>query len=430
MGGGDRLDVEGTAIGKYLAVRRLDNGNFNVDHIPTGFRAGTYYDRGTATIVATTLATKIPAKYLSSKEGTQVEQGVRSVPYLQDWLGNVTSYPEFEVYAKQRAKRGGKELEPPPPPKRDVGKVQLVLINPKDHTLVSAVFNSGSVYLYRPEDVGGSEVGNAYLDGSEQYEIPDEEIDDAEDGNPGEYRRSHSPGGVRVKGGAYGFLLYGALSYLAYNKGSKYVRGICSPEGGGSSGRSGFAATFWTAAVELGTAKEAEVESDSTEERDTEYEIPEECDYTGDDECQEVTSTRAGRIYYTAGSREDLTIQYMPAAVFKAQEVVLMDYTDHDPPGDVEIQTPALLGLNLKHCTPLIASHVVSKLQKRGVTREEMKPLLDTLPKKVLDEIQDTIKEGEEMAANRRRGRSRYVMNASERKAAWDKIYGDLKDMP
>jgi hypothetical protein len=34
------------------------------------------------------------------------------------------------------------------------------------------------------------------------------------------------------------------------------------------------------------------------------------------------------------------------------------------------------------------------------------------------------------MVANRRRGRRSYLMNASERRAAWDKIYGDLQDMP
>lgn len=129
-------------------------------------------------------------------------------------------------------------------------------INPVDKRLYNAVI-SGHVYIVESLPVGkysdSAETVRYFAEG--YYDSHDEKELEYED-DTGTYYRSHSPGGVAVKGKGYGYLLYSALS-LAATASNRYAAGVFSE----NKTRSSDATRWWNAQVRQGYAEETNVSS-------------------------------------------------------------------------------------------------------------------------------------------------------------------------
>ncbi len=144
-----------------------------------------------------------------------------------------------------------------------------VVVNPKTHEPVYVVKRNGTwrtVDIFLATEGSYESIGNGYLNDDSEWAKPTRIT-----GLP----RSHTPSGVRIKGGGFGTCLYTGLVLLAssgaeqlydlgltrtYGKGL----GICSAD----DGRSASASAWWDSAYDRDLTSREEGESDTDEEPD------------------------------------------------------------------------------------------------------------------------------------------------------------------
>ena len=209
-------------------------------------------------------------------------------------------------------------------------------INPVDKRLYNAVI-SGYVYIVESLPVGkysdSAETVRYFAEG--YYDRHDEKELEYED-DTGTYYRSHSPGGVAVKGKGYGYLLYSALS-LAATASNRYAEGVFSE----NKTRSSDATRWWNAQVRQGYAEETNVSSTdyASISVDVEQEIRdnlssyieagyfEGVDPSGDVEIYEISPENVDVEVTVKASVE---VQYLPAKKVAAEGLVIGWASDNE----------------------------------------------------------------------------------------------------
>lgn len=257
-------------------------------------------------------------------------------------------------------------------------------------------------------------IGQAYIDSGEEYEFDGET-----------YYRSHSPDSRIRKETGTGPTLYYGLCLYTYSQTSGY--GIASPESGGRTGRSGDAKAFWHNCVKHGMAEEGYSQT-ASEEREYEVDADEylgdvDCDFTGDEECEEVNRVRGEiKVEYTAGGAEE-EVQYMPAEKVAEAGLIL----EWDGKATMEFEFPPadiLAGLDLSDChDPSLVEAIIKQVRKEGLEIDYIDNMLSKVPGEIYRIAVAQLRlPGFE--SNRR-----LRPNASierEVKAVWKDYYGDL----
>lgn len=208
------------------------------------------------------------------------------------------------------------------------------MVNPVDKRLYTVVARGNRVYVAEPLPVG------EYLDNgrhfkyfAEGYIDPTDEKELNFEGEDATYYRSHTPGGVAVKGKGYGYLLYSALAILAYGR-NKYSGGVFSE----LSQRSADATRWWNAQVQQGYASEDRVSAYSTarieidvgreirENLDSYLDYFDDIDTSGDLEIYEISPEAVDVEVMVEGLTE---VQYLPAKKV-AQEGLVIGWASND----------------------------------------------------------------------------------------------------
>jgi hypothetical protein len=301
----------------------------------------------------------------------------------------------------------------------DSEKVVAVVINPKTRELVEVWRSRSHTVVLRYPGAPDSNLGTAYWDSSEEFEVGGDT-----------YKRSHSPGSGVDRGKGFGVSLYSGLCLRAYS--DTAALGIASSDGGdGHSGRSVDADRFWERCVENGLADEATM--DASEEREYEVEADDyynSCEAVPDEDCEEVIDTRGSiDITYRAVGGE-VEFQYMPAETVAEKGLIFADvgarsFPDFEPP-DADV----IASLNLEHCYDVgLAEMAITYAFEAGYDLVYVERLARMLPPHIYQKtsVSKQLKFG--FVANA--AKAREVQRKVEREVAqaWKSAYGGLTDI-